>query len=220
MNTDLKEMFNEKNQSLFLNKLIMDLDNNADTFKLVSKNIIKIEVAKLFSSLKRLYDKYNLLLKEEDIKEILSNTKNDMLSEINLLIDKKAENSKEFIESSDKNQKINQKYVKAYHKHVNDVEKMFEDNIKLAVCEIAEIGLYTSLTKKYPCANLEMQQELLEKVNVDFAKTLINRLTDESIHRNRTLKNISEETYNWFSNLNKTSAKIDQNSKKKVLKNN
>ena len=53
MNTDLKEMFNEKNQSLFLNKLIMDLDNNTDTFKLVSKNIIKIEVAKLFSSLKR-----------------------------------------------------------------------------------------------------------------------------------------------------------------------
>ena len=53
MNTDLKEMFNEKNQSLFLNKLIMDLENNTDTFKLATKNIVKIEIAKLLSSLRK-----------------------------------------------------------------------------------------------------------------------------------------------------------------------
>ena len=49
MNTDLKEMFNEKNRSLFFNKLIMELERNGDTFKLVTENTVKLELSKLLS---------------------------------------------------------------------------------------------------------------------------------------------------------------------------
>lgn len=220
MSIDLKEMFNEKNQDLFLKKMIMDLENNTDTFKLSSKNIIKIEIAKLLSSLRRVYFKYSLEINEEHLKELLSDSKNKLLTDINLLVDKKFDNNKEYIKNIDRSETINIKYIKSYHKHINDTEEDFEDNVKIAICEISEIGLYKKLTKLQPCVNEEMHQDILKIINMDFSNTLISRIIDESIHRNRTLKNISEETYSWYSNLNKTSAKIEQSSKKKMLKNN
>lgn len=219
MNTDLKEMFIEKNQNLFLNKLIMDLENNIDTFKLATKNIVKIEIAKLFSSLRKIYDKYSVNISDEKIKEVLSNCKNSLLTDINLLIDHKCENNRNYINQKEEDLSINNKYVKAYHKHIDEIQKQFESNLKLVICENSEIGLYTSLIRLYPCVNEEMQHEILKKINLEFCSILINRITDESNHRNKTLKNMSEETYKSYLNLNKKSSNIEKNSKVKVIKN-
>jgi len=218
MNTDIKEMFSEKNQSLFFNKLIMDLENNTDTFKLATKNIVKIEIAKLLSSLRKIYYSFSVPIDEEKVKELLSLTKNSLLTDINILIDKKYDGNSDFIK--DKDEPINSKYVKSYHKHIDKVESEFEGSLKLAVCEQAEIVLYTELIKLYPCVNEDMQQEMLKKINLDFSNTMINRIVDESVHRNRTLKNMSDETYKSYLNLNKNSSKIEKNSKIKVIKNN
>jgi len=70
------------------------------------------------------------------------------------------------------------------------------------------------------CSSEQAHEEIIKVINMDFCETLINRIIDESIHRNRTLKNISEETYKWYSNLNKTSKTIENSSLQKVLKNN
>lgn len=219
MNIDLKEMFSEKNQDLFLNKLTIDLDNNTDTFKLTSKNIIKIELAKLLSSLRRIYNKYSVSIDEEKLKEILSSNKNILLTDINILIDKKCAQNKEYIKKTNKKDNCNNKYIKAYHKHINNVEQEFEDNLNLTIRESAEISIYKKIISIRSCINEEMHQDILKTIDVDFASNLLARITEESIHRNRTLKNISEETYRWYSNLNKTSSKMDNNSKKKILKN-
>lgn len=219
MNINLKEMFDEKNQDLFLNKLTIDLDNNTDTFKLTSKNIIKIELAKLLSSLRRIYSKYLVDINEKRLKEILSGNKNVLLTEINLLIDKKCTQNKEYIKNTDKKDNCNNKYIKTYHKHINNVEKEFEDSLNLIVRDLSEIGIYKKIIGINSCINEEMHQDILKTINIDFASNLISRITEESIHRNRTLKNISEETYRWYSNLNRTSSKIETIPKKKVLKN-
>lgn len=219
MNTDLKEMFIEKNQSLFFNKLIMDLENNTDTFKLSTKNIVKIEIAKLFSSIRKCYNKYSVNIDEQKVKEVLSNSKNSILSDINLLIDNKCDSNKKYINTKDDESTINNKYVKSYHKHIDEVEHEFESNLKLVICENVEIGLYSVLTRLHSCVNEEMHNELLKKINLEFCSNLINRIKDESVHRNRTLKNMSDETYKSYLNLNKNSSKIDKNSKVKVIKN-
>lgn len=219
MDTDLKELFNEKNQSLFFNKLLMDVDNNTDTFKFATKNIIIIEFAKLLSSLRKLYNKYTVEINEDKVKEILSSSKKTILTDVNILIDKKNQQTKQYIEESD-GSSINGKYVKNYCKHVDALEEDFEKTLKLAVLELSEVYLYTKLTNLYPCVNEEMQHELLLKTNVDFSNILISRIIAESIHRNMTLKNISEETYKNYLNLNRNSAKIDKNSKVKIIKNN
>ena len=198
----------------------MDLENNIDTFKLSTKNIVKIEIAKLFSSLRKIYNNYSFQIDEERLKELLSNTKNSLLTDINILIDKKKESNKEYVENRNKEESINNKYIKSYHKHIDEVENEFEGSLKLVVCEETEIGLYTSLINLYSCVSEEMQQEILKKINLDFSSSIINRITDESIHRNMTLKNMSSETYKSYLNLNKNSSKLEKNSKVKVIKNN
>jgi len=219
MSIDLKEMFNEKNQDLFLKKLIMDIENNTHTFKLSSKNIVKIEFAKLLSSIRRIYYKYSVTIDEEKIKAILTDGKNILIDDISLLIDKKGDNNKDFVKDANKGQTTNVKYMKSYHKHINDVETEFEDNIKLSVCEVSEISIYKELIKLQPCVNDEMHSDVLRIINLEFSNNLISRIIEESIHRNRTLKNISDETYNWYSNLNKTTSKVEQTTKKKTLTN-
>lgn len=219
MNTDLKELFNERNQSLFFNKLIMDLENNTDTFQLATKNIIKMEIAKLLSSLRKIYNDYSVKIDEDKIKALLSNSKNSLLADINILIDTKSKNNKKYIDNSDKNSVSTKKYIKAYHKFIDENEDEFKETLKLAVREESELGIYTSLINLYPCVNEEMQQVILEKINLDFSNSLINRISSESFHRNMTLKNMSEETYQSYLNLNKQSSKIEKNSKVKVIKN-
>ena len=220
MNTDLKELFNERNQSLFFNKLIMDLENNTDTFQLATKNIIKMEIAKLLSSLRKIYNDYSVKIDEDKIKALLSNSKNSILADINILIDNKSKNNKKYINNSDKSSVSTKKYIKTYHKFIDENEDEFKETLKLAVREEAELGIYTSLINLYPCVNEEMQQAILEKINLDFSNSLINRISSESFHRNMTLKNMSEETYKSYLNLNKQSSKIEKNSKVKVIKNN
>lgn len=220
MNTDLKEMFNEKNQSLFFNKLIMDIDNNADTFKLATKNVIKIEIAKLLSTLRKMYADYSVTIEEEKIKQVLSKCKNTLLEDVNILIDRKSDDNKEYINNTSKNDTINSKYIKGYCKHIDSVESSFEDTLKLAVIESSDGYLYTELVRLYPCISEAMQQDLLAKINVNFSNNLIKRITDESIHRNKTLKNISDETYKNYLNLSKNSSNIEKNAKVKVIKNN
>ena len=219
MNTDLKEMFNEKNQSLFFNKLIMDIDNNTDTFKLATKNIIKIEIAKLLSTLRKMYTDYLATIEEDKIKQILSKCKNTLLEDVNILIDRKSDDNKKHVNNTNKAGEINSKYIKSFYKHIDSVEKSFEDTLKFAVMESSDGYLYTELVRLYPCVNETMQQDLLTKINLDFSNNLIKRITDESLHRNKTLKNISDETYKNYLNLNKNSSKIEKNSKVKIIKN-
>lgn len=219
MSIDLKEIFNEKNQDLFFNKLIMDIENNIDTFKLSTKNIVKIEIAKLLSLLRRLYYKYSISIDEDSLKEILGKSKNIILKDVNELIDKKCERNQEFIKNTDRNQPSNIKYIKSYHKHINDVEKSFEEDLKFSIRKTSGEEILSKIVALKPCINEEMHQEIQKIIDVDFPSILISRITDESIHRNRTLKNISEETYRWYSNLNKMSSKIESSSNKKKLKN-
>jgi len=218
MSMNLTEEFLKKNQDLFFNKLILDLENNTDTFKLTTKNIVKIEFAKLLSSLRRFYSKYSMVVNEEDLKSILGNNKKELLQEIELLIDEKNNDNKEYIQTN--KEPTNKQYIKLYGKHINSTEEKFEQDLKVAILKNAEVVLCQNIIKMKVCSSEQAHEEIIKVINMDFCETLINRIIDESIHRNRTLKNISEETYKWYSNLNKTSKTIENSSLQKVLKNN
>ena len=218
MSMNLKEMFHEKNQDLFFNKLILDLENNTDTFKLTSKNIVKIEIAKLLSSLRRIYSKYSMVVNDDELKSILGKNKKELLRTIELLIDKKNDDNKEYIKTN--KEPTNKQYIKSYGKHINSTEEKFEQDLKVAVLKNADVLLCQQILRMQSCCNEQAHEEIFKVINLDFCGNLIDRIIDESLHRNRTLKNISEETYKWYLNLNKTSKSIENSSLQKVLKNN
>lgn len=214
-NIDITEMFNEKNQTIFLNKLLVDLENNAGTFKLRTKHIVMVEVAKLFSSLKRLYEKYSISYDETKIKELLSNTKKGLIENINIVIDDKKSSNAAYVEGG-RDKPIKRPYLKGYHKHIDDSESSFEEAVSLTVKEDIEIGLYNKLVSLYPCSNIEMQQDIIGIINLELSHTIISRVIDESKHRNMTLKNISEETFQKYLELSHNSNRLSLSQKIKI----
>lgn len=216
---NINEMFSEKNQTIFFNKLIMDLDNNSDIFKLAAKNKVILELATLLSSLKRVYDKYLVQYDENKLKELLSKTKTSLLEDINVIIDDKTATNSNFI-NSNRNMKINKAYLKEYHKQIDDGETSFEESIKLSIHEHTEINLYDTLIKLYPCRNEEMQQDIINVINNDCCSKLVSKIVSEGKHRSMTLKNMSEETYQKYLELNKNSDNSYKSSKIKSKKDN
>lgn len=214
---NINEMFSERNQELFFNKLIMDLENNMDTFNLATKNIITIEIAKLLSSLKRIYDKYSIDIDDTEIKELLSKTRTSLLESVGIAVsDKYCTNSK-YVENS-QGRPINKSYLKDYHSHIDESERNFEDTLSLAVKEETEVNLYENLVALYPSKNEEMHFDVLTTINGDFTGNLLNRIQGESKHRNMTLKNMSEETYHKYLELHKKSSGSQESVKKKIKK--
>jgi len=202
MDIDINEMFSEKNQSIFLNKLELDLTNNNDTLLLATKHIVMMEFAKVLSSLKKMYEKYSVDYNEDELKKLLSHTKTSLLGDINTVIEAKLNANKEYIEQN-KGCENKRTYLKQYHQHIDDNDSVFNENILLSVQTNSEIKLYGSLIKLYPCVSEEMQQELLQMINIDFSKKISTRVIQESKLRSMTLKNMLEETYQKYLDLSK-----------------
>lgn len=217
MDENINAMFTEKNQELFFNKLGMDIDNNADTFKLASKNIVMIEIAKLLSNLKRVYGSYSIELDDDKVKKILADTKNVIMDDIFVIIDEKANSNKKYIEDHNKD-KVDSKCVKKFHKHIDDSEVDFEETLSLSIKEHAEVNLCSSLLALYPCVDEQMHGQVLENVNIKFGENLINRITNEGVHRNLTLKNMVDETYKKYLELNKNRMPLHEKEKVKIKK--
>lgn len=214
---NINEMFSERNQELFFNKLIMDLENNMDTFNLATKYIITIEIAKLLSSLKRIYDKYSVEIEDDKIKEFLSRTKTNLLESVGIAVSDKYSTNKKYVRDSE-GRPINRTYLKDYHGHIDESERSFEDTLSLAVKEETEVNLYETLVSLYPSKNEEMHFDVLSAVNKDFTGNLLTRIQRESKHRNMTLKNMSEETYHKYLELHKKSSGSQESVKKKIKK--
>ena len=62
-----------------------------------------------------------------------------------------------------------------------------------------------------------MQHDILTIININFSQTLFNRISGESVHRNQTLKNIAEETYKKYIDLDKSRTSQKENIKIKTL---
>ncbi len=201
---DIDEIFSEKHQKMFFDKLRLDLDNNADTFKLATKNIIKIEIAKLLSSLKKIYDKYSVDIDDEVIKHILNNSKNSMLESTIIVINEKRDSNKDYISNQENKVSNTKKFLKEYNKQIDNNELPFEENLNLTIKEETEISLYNELTNAYSCVNEEMHQDILTTININFSQVLFNRISSESRHRNQTLKNMADEAYKKYLDLDKS----------------
>ncbi len=216
MNLDINDMFTEQNRKIFINKLGLDLVNNSSAFSLSTANIVKIEIAKLFSFIKRTYSKYEVKADMDIIKKILSETKDSILGDLETLICDRQEKNNNYLTESETSA-INKKYINNYHKAIDENEEDFENGVKLSVSENSNVRLYNQLINAYPCKNEKMQNEIFQQINVDFSNNIIRRIIDEGKHRSGTLKNMSLETYAYYKDLNSNTNTVK--SRVKVMKN-
>lgn len=200
MDIEISNMFSEKNQEIFTNKLRLDLERNSEAFKTTTQDKAKLSVAELFASLKMIYSKYKIDIDSNNLKELLSTLKRSLLEDLEDLIDDKQQNNFKYI-TDNNTQTINKTYLRNYHCHIDDSEDTFEENLPLVIHEPAT-KFYNDLLNIYLCKDEEMQNAVYCLINNDFPNKLIKRIIDESKLRNTTLKNMSEETYEYYQNLN------------------
>lgn len=215
IDVDINEMFNEKNQTIFLKTLKTELINNCETFKLSSKHAVMMEIAKLLSSLKRIYVKYEITFDEASIKQILTNSKKELIEGVNILIDDRTSKNQSYIEDG-QNKKMTKAFLKDYHKEIDSNEEAFNDSLTLVVNENAEVGLYKALVSLYQCTSDEMQQDLLKVINIDFSRTIISRIIEQNKYRSLTLKNMSSEAFDKYLEISKKTTSLTSQSKVKV----
>jgi len=79
MDNDIKVMFEKKNRELLFQKLILDLENNTDTFKKTIKYKIGMEFALLVSSLKKIYAKNGVFINDKNLNEILNESHHELI---------------------------------------------------------------------------------------------------------------------------------------------
>jgi len=213
---DINGIFNEKNQSIFLETLKTELINNGATFKLSSKHIIMMETAKLLSALKKIYEKYQISIDEVECRRILIHSKNCLIEGVNILIDDRTSRNQEYLDDNQQKKK-NKTFLKDYHKEIDHNAEVFNESLTLVVNENAEIGLYKALASLYQCSSEEMQQDLLKAINVDFSRTIISRIAEQNKYRSMTLQNLSTESFNKYQEISKrTTSLTSQSSKVKV----
>jgi hypothetical protein len=207
IDVDINEMFNEKNQTIFLETLKTELINNCETFKLSSKHVIMMETAKLLSALKKIYDKYKISIDEVEVRRLLINSKNGLIEGVNILIDDRTSKNHAYLDGS-QNKKKNKSFLKDYHKEIDSNEEAFNAALTLVVNESAEIGLYKSLVSLYQCSSEEMQQDLLKAINVEFSRTIISRIVEQNKYRSMTLKNMSSESFDKYLEISKKTTSL------------
>lgn len=215
IDVDINEMFNEKNQTIFLKTLKTELINNCETFKLSSKHAVMMEIAKLLSSLKRIYDKYGIVFDEIEIKKILTNSKNGLIEGVNILIDDRTSKNEAYLNNG-QNKKMNKVFLKDYHKEIDSNEESFNDSLTLVINENAEVGLYKTLVSLYQCTSDEMQQDLLKVINVDFSRAIISRIREQNKYRSMTLKNMSTEAFDKYLEISRRTTSLVSPTKVKI----
>lgn len=204
---DINELFNEKNQTIFLETLKTTLINNSETFKLSSKHIVMMETAKLLSSLKKIYEKHKISIDDVAVRRLLIHSKNGLIEGVNILIDDRTAKNQRYLDNS-QTRKKNKTFLRDYHKEIDHNTESFNDALTLIVNENAEIGLYKSLVSLYQCTSEEMQQDLLKVINVDFSRTIISRIAEQNKYRGMTLKNMSTESLEKYLEISRKTTSL------------
>ena len=147
MDIEINEMLNEQNRKLFIKKLKLDLDSNSEVTLLTITNIVKIEIAKLLSSLKKIYLKYEIAFDDTLFKDILLEAKKVIISDMETLIEDRKEKINNYTDY-DNNLQINKKYINDYGQYIDELQKEEEDNVKLSVSEVASSKIYQEITNR------------------------------------------------------------------------
>ncbi len=206
MDIEINEMLNEQNRKLFIKKLKLDLDSNSEVTLLTITNIVKIEIAKLLSSLKKIYLKYEIAFDDTLFKDILLEAKKVIISDMETLIEDRKEKINNYTDY-DNNLQINKKYINDYGQYIDELQKEEEDNVKLSVSEVASSKIYQEITNRKLFEKEDIQLVVYEQINSIFANDVGKRITDEVKLRNNTLKNMSRETYSYYKDLNNNTVK-------------
>jgi hypothetical protein len=203
MDKDVTKILHEKNKDIFKNSLLLEMEKNLDTLKHTTGNAVALEINNLYNHIKQYFDEIKMKYDEIALKE---NTDNE-ISIVNQLINEeigtKQQELEKYFEAELKKPVIEIDYIEKYHKHIDEitenVSEIIEEAIRKEICKT----FTQNILKDYKFKNKEQRERL--KINIDgiFVERLVKRIKEEIRFRDESLKNMCNESYNKYLNLNK-----------------
>jgi len=215
MDNDIKVMFEKKNRELLFQKLILDLENNTDTFKKTIKYKIGMEFALLVSSLKKIYAKNGVFINDKNLNEILNESHHELIKKIRSLAETKQKNNRNYIEEPVDDSLVKHEYIEEYHSHIDKTEETFESDLELNIRQTIGVELHNAIVNFSKIKTEEMKNQIYKKLTDEMPTSLIKKIKDDSNIRNLTLKNMSEETFKEYEEKNNLSLNFSKNNEEK-----
>lgn len=204
MDKDITNMFHEKNKDILKNSLILEMERNIDTLKHATNNAIILEMTKIFSFLKQYMEEIGIVFKEEQLKKVIDkeiSILNDLIN--NEIGNKKKQLEKYFKKELKKSTPIDTDYIDSYHKYIDEVTANAKEPIELVIRKEISTIFTPNILKDYNFNKEEQHDRIRGRIDILLVERLIKRILDEIKFRDDSLKNVCNESFIKYQNLNK-----------------
>ena len=204
MDMDINKMFQDKNKEIFRNSLSLEMERNLEALKNTTDNCVALEINKLAIFFTKYFNETNISFKKEELLGLLYREKNEINNIVNARIEEKKVSIKEnFLSKDIEENTITEEYLNKYYQELsNETQKMNDDLDLLLKTEICT-KFFPKIIKKYKLENKEQEERINSRINILFNNTIISRIKEETLFRDESLKNMCNESYNKYLDLNK-----------------
>lgn len=193
MDENIAMLFKEKNNKILIDKLLLDIDNNDDSLRLTVSNKIKLVTLKLQRRINDLFKsgdvEYDMKSLSELIDELIEQVKEYVFSQI----DSRKEKFKSIVNSNPL-----ELCEGADIENKNDIHNTYNPEIN----NLIYVNLLNKLVSEYKLTDSNLKDELIEKCLKKYDFELSSSIEDSILDRNRSLKNVAQETISKVSELN------------------
>ena len=202
MRDDINDMFMEKNFEILKNKINLDMDNNADSLNHTISNFIDLKEITINRYLMDLYDGLNIKYNEDKIKKYVSEEA-EKLKAISLecILLRKEKIAKYFDKKVDY-KKIDDTYIEEFHNYIDNLTENLENDIDLKIRDEVCTKFSPELSNLYKLPDEESHEMIINYINDFYCDTIIDKIKNEVLLRNETLKNLSLEAFDRFKSMN------------------
>lgn len=195
MNDSIEKMFEQKNISILINKLNLDIDNNNNSVELTLKLRIPLLKNKLIRKISRFFNEQNIEYTISDIDEIVSKRESIVL---NIIMELVNERKALLSNAVNDNSYITQEQISDL---IDKITIEFREKLNIEMNNEIFIELNNILSKKYLLKNEEIKEkqfQILASYDNEIENSIINIVEE----RNRILINQINDTYGQYRSLN------------------
>ncbi len=203
MEEDLGKVFREKNKEIFLNNLELEVDRNLNALKSTTDNCVALEINKLSIFFKSFFTEHNIEYKKEELLGLLFREKTEINKIVNDRIELKKQNIlNDYLNKYKTEEDILSNFLEEYHSYIKEETKKMNEDLEVALKNRICLEFSTYVIKKFNLQNEEEIDRINSRINNLFQETVIRRVKEETLFRDDSLKNQSEESYKKYRNLN------------------
>ena len=206
MDKDITQMFLTKNKEILEKSLMFEIDRNLDALKQTTDNCIILEVNKVYNFLKKFFEEIEFKYDEKKLKELIKNIRNKINSTVNEKIEEKKKNLEEYIKEKKKQEIVPEESITNYYNLIDSTTEETNTYLEKVIKEEICTEMTPSLFKNFKLKEEEHQERIRSRVDGLLSDVIVRRMKEEILFRDNVLKNMCEESYKRYLQLNKQTA--------------